>query len=271
VNIERISRESDPRVADYRDLKDAELRRRAGLFVAEGREVTLRLLRGGRFRVRSLLVTQAALDALAPVLERLDAGWRVYLTTPEIARAVVGYRFHLGCVAVAERGPDRPAAELIEPSGPRRLLVLEEVANPDNVGGVFRNAMAFGADGVLLSPGCADPLYRKSIRVSAGATLCVPFARLPIGGAGLDRLRQAGYVLAALTPRATATDLTALEGPTPDRLALLLGAEGPGLGDESFAAADLILKIGITTGLDSLNVATASGIALHWLRAVPRD
>jgi tRNA G18 (ribose-2'-O)-methylase SpoU len=155
-------------------------------------------------------------------------------------------------------------------AGGRRLLLgLEAVANPDNVGGVFRNAMAFGADGVVLSPTSADPLYRKAIRVSAGATLAVPFARVPDWPAALNALRAAGFALVALTTRRDALPVQAL-GTTravPEHVALLLGHEGDGLTPATRAAADLEVTIPMAAGVDSLNVATTSGIVLHRLAA----
>ncbi|MGH7402232.1 MAG: TrmH family RNA methyltransferase, partial [Candidatus Rokuibacteriota bacterium] len=232
---------------------------------AEGRLVVRRLLEASRFRARSLLLTPRALDDLRDLLAGDDAP-PAYLASAETIRAVVGFKFHRGCLAAAARGaPLRPEA-LIEPPGARTLLALEELADPDNVGAVFRNAAAFQAAGVLLSPGCADPLYRKAIRVGMGATLSIPFARTDWRG-GLERLRAAGYTLVALTPDRDAEDISAVEGrgPLPRRLALLVGAEGPGLGASTRAAADRRVRIPMAAGADSLNVATACGIALHRL------
>ena len=179
MRIEPIHDPADPRVADYRDLRDAELRRRRGLFVAESRAVVRRLLASARFRTRSVLLTAPALEGLRGALEAADASVPVYLTSHETARAVVGFDFHRGCVALGERVAEPPLEALAGRPGSRVLVALEDVSNPDNVGGVFRNARAFGADAILLSSGCADPLYRKAIRVSMGASLVVPFARVP--------------------------------------------------------------------------------------------
>ena len=153
--------------------------------------------------------------------------------------------------------------------GSRVLLALEDVSNPDNVGGVFRNGRAFGVDAILLSRGCADPLYRKSIRVSMGASLVVPFAHVPDWTDGLARLREAGYALVALSPDPTALDIALLgtARPLPPRVALLLGAEGHGLRTETRANADLEMQIAMAPGVDSVNVATAAGIALHRIRS----
>jgi len=265
--IERIDDPSDPRLADYRDLKDPLLRLQRGLFIAESREVIRRLFSCGRFRTRSVLLTPAALEGLRDLLETADSGIRVLLVQHDLVRGVVGYNFHRGCLAVGERGAEPPLSTLLDPTGRRLLLVLEDVTNPDNVGAVFRNAMAFGADAVLLSPGCADPLYRKAIRVSIGGSLSVPFARLADWPGGLRDLRDAGYRVIALTPGTAAIDIAEFGAirSVPERLALLFGAEGTGLSAASRAAADCEVRIAMTPGADSLNVATASGIALHRL------
>lgn len=271
MRIERIDDHSDPRVAAYRDLKDAQLRLREGLFVAESRTVVARLLAGGRFRTQSILLTQPALEELCDLLDGLAPHTPVYLTRPEVVRSIVGYNFHRGCLALGERGVEPPLPALLGPPGPRLLLLLDELSDPDNVGGVFRNAMAFGADAVLLSQGCADPLYRKAIRVSVGASLCVPFARLADWAAALRRLRESGYTLLALTPRARATDIARLAQPLPGRIALAFGSEGQGLRPETLSAADVEVWIPMAPGIDSLNVATASGIALHRVKSAKAD
>src|SRR5262249_29496186 len=160
----------------YRDIPDPELVRRRGLFVAEGRIVVHRLIGDGRYRVRSLLVSDAALRSLAPAIARLDPATPIYLCAPHEFAGITGYHIHRGCLALAERGK-RPRAEALAATA-ARIAVLEDVANPDNVGGVFRNAAAFGFDAVLLSPACCDPLYRKAIRTSMAATLRIPFAIL---------------------------------------------------------------------------------------------
>jgi len=270
LTVERIDDPEDPRLADYRDLRDHLFRLRRGLFIAESRTIVRRLLEGRRFRTRSILLTQPALDALCDVLDTNGAGATLYVSHHEIIKAVAGFDFHRGCLAVAERGVEPSVEALIASAGTRLLLVLEDVSNPDNVGGVFRNAMAFGADGVLLSSGCADPLYRKAIRVSVGGTLSMPFAHLTDWTGGLGRLRDAGYTLLALTPDPAALDLEELghKRPLPARIAFLLGSEGQGLAPATKAAADLEVRIAMAPGADSLNVATASGIALHRLRAL---
>jgi tRNA G18 (ribose-2'-O)-methylase SpoU len=267
MRIEPIDDPADPRVADYRNIKDAELRLRRGLFVAESRAVVRGLLASARFRTRSILLTGAALDSLRESLQAADTP--IYLTSHAVARAVVGFDFHRGCVALGERGVEPPLEALMDRAGSRLVLALEDVSNPDNVGGVFRNARAFGADAIFLSAGCADPLYRKAIRTSLGASLVTPFAHVPDWAGGLARLRKAGYTLVALTPDPSALDMARLGAgrPAPSRIALLLGAEGPGLRTETRAAADLQMQIAMAPGVDSLNVATAAAIALHCLRS----
>ena len=265
MKVEIIEDPSDPRIADYGLARDGQLRRHDGLFLAEGRLVVRRLLEASRFRTRSLLSTRRALDDLLDVLAGQHSP-RVYEASTETIRAIVGFKFHRGCLALGERGRPTAAHEVVAPAGPRVVLALEELADPDNVGAVFRNAAAFGAAGVLLSPGCADPLYRKAIRVSMGATLSTAFARTEWAG-GLAALRGAGYALVALTPdrRADAIDAVAARGVPARRLALIVGAEGAGLSQESQAAADLRVRSPMAPGTDSLNVATACGIALHRL------
>jgi tRNA G18 (ribose-2'-O)-methylase SpoU len=253
---------NDPRIADYRAAIGAGT---PDTFIAEGRLVVRRLLEGTRYRVRSVLLTPAALADLTSALASQPSSLAVLVAPTAVIRAVVGFKFHRGCLALGERGRPATPDEIVAPGGPRVLLVLEEVADPDNVGAVFRNAAAFGADGVLLSPGCADPLYRKAVRVSMGAALSVPFARAELA-VGLPALRAAGYTLVALTPDGRAEDIAAVAGRWPSpRLALLLGAEGAGLSESARRAADLCVRIPMAPGVDSLNVATACGIALHRL------
>jgi tRNA G18 (ribose-2'-O)-methylase SpoU len=259
MSVERIEDIKDPRVAGYRDLKDADLRLRRGLFVAEGRTPVRALLAGSPFRPRSVLTTERMLDGLRDVLAAADGAMPVYVATEATLRAVVGFHFHRGCLALGERGPARAPEELI--AGARLVVVLEDLTKPDNVGGVFRNAMAFGADAVLLSPGCCDPLYREAVRVSMGGTLRTPFARVEDWPGGLAALRAAAFTIVALTPRAAGGEIGEVR--VPDRVALLLGTEGEGLSAGARAAADVEIGIATAPGVDSLNVATASGIALY--------
>jgi tRNA G18 (ribose-2'-O)-methylase SpoU len=251
----------DPRLSAYRDLQDATLRERHGLFVAEGQHMVRRLVAGGRFRPHSVLLTPAALDALAGVLA--PAGVPVFVAEPAVVRGVVGFDFHHGCVGLGYRGEPVPLDAVLAAS-PSVLVVLETIANPDNVGGIFRNARALGADAVLLAPGCADPLYRKAVRVSIGAALEVPFAALADWPRDLARLHAAGFTIVALTPDPDAVDLATLAS-RPARVALLLGSERDGLTPAARAAADVRVRIAMMPDGDSLNVATAAAIALHRL------
>ena len=210
--------------------------------------------------MRSVLGTASALASLRGGLEQ--AGAPVYVARPETLQRIVGFHFHRGCLAAGERPAELGLDALLQPRGRRILVALEGVTNPDNVGGVFRNAMAFGADGVVLGPGCADPLYRRALRVSMGGALETPFATvfdLPEG--------FAGFTIAALTPDRAAADISAF-GEVPERLVLLLGSEGEGLSAAARAAADVHVRIPMAPGVDSLNVATAAGIALHRLARV---
>jgi len=258
----------DPRLADYREIRDAERRRRDGTFIAEGRQVVRRLLSAGRYRVRSALVTPPALHALGDALAA--AGVPTYLVRQDIVEAVVGMEFHHGCLAAGERGAEPTAEAVLAETLHPRLVVLEGLGDSSNVGALFRNALAFGVGAVFLAPGTADPLYRKAIRVSSGATVAMPFARFADWPRGLERLRDAGYTVLALTPRAEAVDIGELGAgrPLPARLALLLGTEGRGLSAEALAAADLQIRIPMAPEMDSLNVAAAGAVALHWLSRI---
>jgi len=264
VRVEPVAQLDDPRVALYRNLRDAALRSASDVFLVEGRLNVARLIDAPRYRTRSVFVTRAALRGIERALARLDAETPVYLASQALMDQIVGYPMHRGCLAVGERGPALSLDALLASPAPppRRIAVLEDVSNPDNVGGVFRNALAFGVDAVLLTPRCADPLYRKALRVSMGAVLCVPFARTPELAPALRRLRAAGFRVLALCASRRERPLAAL-GPLPERVAWLLGAEQGGLSAAARAEADLALTIPMAPGIDSLNVATAAGIAFH--------
>lgn len=259
---------TDPRVEEYRGLSDPSFLRERGVFVAEGRLVVRRLLDHGGYRVRSLLLTQAARTTLADALARVAVDLPVYTVSLDTMRAVTGFDIHRGCLAIVERpaplGVEHVLAGALETP---LLVVLEEVANADNVGGVFRNALAFGAGAVLLSPGCCDPLYRKAIRTSMAASLRVPFARVTDWPEGLSAVRAAGFSLVALTPSSTALDIRefALGEQRPSRVALVAGTEGAGLSEAVETLANHRVRIPMAPGADSLNLATATGIALQRL------
>jgi len=232
--------------------------------VVESRLCVRRLISAAHFSVCSVLVTETALVALGDAFSQLGEDTPVYVADSTLLEKLVGYNLHRGCIALAWRGPERSLDEILD-SPPRLLVGLERVANPENVGNVFRNAMAFGADAVLLSRDCADPLYRKAVRVSMGGALLTPFAYLDSWPNAIERLRAAGYATVALSTEARAIDLAALDGETvaSQRIALILGAESEGLDEATLAAVDWKVRIPMASGVDSLNVATAAGIALH--------
>ena len=246
----------------YRVVGDPAALQRAGLFVAEGRLVVERLLLDGRFRVQSVAVTPAAAAALAPVFaQRPDVP--VIVCEPAALASITGFDFHRGCLALARRGVE--TVPLVTLTGARRLLALEGVGNPDNVGGLFRTAFALGVDGVLLDRATADPLYRKAIRTSMGATLRVLFTRLDDWVEDLDTLRAQGFRVLALTPDPQAIALPDARINADDRLVIVVGAEGPGLTRAALTRADLRVRIPIDPRADSLNVVVAAGIALSRL------
>ena len=260
---QRIASVSDPRVADYRSVRDGELLRRRGLFIVEGRSNLRRLVRESCHRPRSLFVSEPASEGLRDVLGELAADVPVFVASRVVLSEIAGFDIHRGCLAACERpAPVPPASLLAAPHLESLVLVLEGLANPDNVGVVFRNAQAFGADAVLLSPHCCDPFYRKAIRVSMGAALCVPSARLAAWPEALGMLRAAGYCVVALHPGERSQPLDAATR-LPRRVALMLGSEAVGLSPAALAGADRWLRIGMQPDFDSVNVATASGIVLH--------
>jgi tRNA G18 (ribose-2'-O)-methylase SpoU len=256
----RVDDASDPRLADYARVREPVLLRERGAFIAESREVVRILLDETEIAVRSLLVTEAAAIAFAPALERRGQNIPVYVGDRALMERVVGYDIHRGCLAAAER-PAPVALETLLPT--TTLLVLESVSNPDNVGGAFRNALAFGAGGILLGPGCADPYYRKTIRTSMAAVLRLPHVAARDWPGSLERIRAAGRTVVALTPRTDAVDLAEVRAAGP--MAVLVGNEGTGLSDVALAAADVAARIPIADTVDSLNVATTAGIALYAL------
>ncbi|HTK62686.1 MAG TPA: RNA methyltransferase [Pseudonocardia sp.] len=262
----QVTDAADPRLDDFRDLTNADRRPDRpggrGLVIAEGVLVVQRLL-GSRYPVRSLLGVARRLDELGPSIGPVDVP--AYEASAEVMAEVVGFHLNRGVLAVADRPAPLPVEELTRG---RALAVLEGVNDHENLGSLFRNAAALGLDGLLLGPRCSDPLYRRSVRVSMGHVLRVPFTEL-CGEEGwpaaLDALRGDGRRLVALTPRPEAVPLgeAKLAGA---RVALLLGAEGPGLSDAALEAADEWVRIPMAGGVDSLNVATAAAIAFNALR-----
>ncbi|MFB4197546.1 TrmH family RNA methyltransferase [Streptomyces carpaticus] len=255
---------ADPRLADYTALTDVALRRRLepaeGLFMAEGEKVIRRALAAG-YPMRSLLLTEKWAAALADVIEAADAP--VHLVTPELAEQVTGYHVHRGALAAMQRLPLPDPARLLADA--RRVAVVEAVNDHTNIGAIFRGAAALGMDAVLLSPDSADPLYRRSVKVSMGAVFSLPYARLERRPQALAPVHEAGFRLLALTPDERAVDLAeALAGVgADDRIALMLGAEGEGLSPRALAAADTWVRIPMAHGVDSLNVAAAAAVAFY--------
>ncbi len=285
---------SDIRLADYRDLTDPAARRRLeterSIVVVEGRLSVERLL-GSGFEVRSLLVDDRQAVAASGLVDAVRArGAPVFLGRRDLVAATVGFAFHRGVVAIARRPADADpvgvvgrAASTPGEGGTRRVVaVLEGLNDHENIGALFRNAAAFGVAAVLLDPTCADPLYRRSIRVSVGHVLQVPFARLPSWPGGLDLLRSAGFLIAALAPHPAAggtegrPSMTLSRFVADDRgtpaaggaarpVALVFGAEGAGLSAGAMDASDVWVSIPMAGGVDSLNVATAAALAFHGL------
>lgn len=260
-----IDRPDDPRLRPYVAIRDPQLAVRDRVFVAEGREVVRRVLEAtSTFRVRSVAVSAAARAPLQDALEALAPDVPVYEIAPGIIESVTGFNIHRGCLALVERPTPADWVAVARDAGDGPLVVLEDVGNPDNVGGVFRNARAFGARGVLMSPGCSDPLYRKAIRTSMGATVEVPFARLEPWTDGLLALRSAGWHLLGLTPAGNVTLAECHRNMAcPSRVAVLAGHEGQGLSAAALAACDQRVSIPMAPGADSLNVSVAVAIALY--------
>lgn len=263
LEIESID---DPRIADYRHVAEPDWLERQGLFVAEGRLVVRTLATSSRFRFRSALVSPTALESLSDVFKQLDAATPIYVTSLERLREIVGFNIHRGCLALGVR-PTIPSVrdpDAAIPDGNRLVVLLEAVGNADNMGGIFRNALAFGADRVLLNAQCCDPLYRKAIRVSIGATLRVPFASMAVlPEATIARLKAIGLTVIGLTPSPDAMPIDDAVQVVRDGVALLFGSEEAGLSQRLLDLCDLRVRIPMQPTIDSLNVATASGIALH--------
>jgi tRNA G18 (ribose-2'-O)-methylase SpoU len=266
VRVIPIADPNDPRIEGYRAVRERDLVGRDGLFVAEGQVVLEKLVRAGRHPLRSVLVAEKRTAALGELLAKLPAPVAVYAAEQAVMDAIVGFHIHRGILALGERA-------VVDPTGlvaslPAKALVvgLSGIANHDNMGGVFRNAAAFGADAVLLDADCCDPLYRKAIRVSVGAALTTPFAQLARGEDLVALLAGAGFEVVALSPQGE-SDLAAFRPAA--RTAALFGAEGPGLAPEVLARTRTV-RIPMAGGFDSLNVATTSGIVLHHLISAAR-
>jgi len=265
MQVVRIIDLGDEGLADYSRLTDVALRRLSepagGLYIAESSKVIARALEAGH-RPRSVLVQEQWL----PEMERLLAPYDVpvYVGPAELLETLTGFNLHRGALAAMHRPPLAPVSELI--AGARRVVVLEDIVDHTNVGAIFRAAAGLGADAVLVTPRCADPFYRRSVRVSMGTVLQVPWTRLPDWPEGADILRASGFHLAALALSDVAVDLDDFAADAPEHLAILFGTEGDGLSHHALRNADTVVTIPMLHGVDSLNVASASAVALWALR-----
>ena len=257
---EPVEAPDDPRVADYVGLTDGARRMKheagAGFFIAEGEKVIARTAAAG-YPPRSLLLSPARAAELDPALAGLGAP--VLVASHAVLEAVTGFHVHRGALASFGRLPLRSAADVL--AGARRVVVMEAVTNHTNLGAVFRSAAGLGMDAVLLSPSSCDPLYRRTVRVSMGQVFAVPYAYLDRWPEGVSEVRDAGFRVLALTPHPAATDLADVVVAPDDKVALLFGAEGPGLTEQVMAASDERVRIPMAAGVDSLNVGAAAAVA----------
>lgn len=256
--MELITDAGDERIADYRALTDVELRTRweppHGLFIAEGELVLRRALRAG-YAPRSFLVEEKRAAQIADTSHLAPT----YLASPSVLEEVTGFHVHRGVLASFHRKPLPTVSEVL--ASARRVVILEDINNHTNLGAIFRGVAGLGVDAVLLSPTCADPLYRRSVRVSMGEVFAIAYATLAPWPDSLQTVRDAGYTLLALTPAPDALPLQELTPAHRARPALLLGAEGPGLSQNALAASDVRVRIPMRRGVDSLNVAAATAVA----------
>lgn len=258
-----ITDPDDPRVDDFRDLNSIDRRpdlpTGKALVIAEGVPVVQRML-ASRFRPLAFFGTDRRLTELRADLAGSDAPY--YLVSAEVMARVVGFHLNRGVLAAARRAPEPAVAQVLD--GARTIAVLEGVNDHENLGSIFRNAAGLSVDAVVFGSGCADPLYRRAVRVSMGHALLVPYARAVNWPADLDTLRQQGFRLLALTPAGAAVTLSAAMAAVRDeRVAVLVGAEGPGLSHAAQRASDLRVRIPMSRGTDSLNVATAAALAFY--------
>lgn len=261
---EWITAPDDPRIADYRDVRERDLVGRRGRFIAEGSVVLRCLLESPFARPESILVAEARAPGLEDLLARAPADAPVYFASQPVMDAIVGFPIHRGVLAIGRRpSPCSLASVLGDGDSERLVLALSGIANHDNMGGLFRNAAAFGVDAVMLGSDCCDPFYRKALRVSVGGVLKIPHVRLAPSEDPVQALADQGFRVLALSPSGRSA-LSEVHGG--GRLAVLLGAEGPGLPPDVLARCETV-RIPMAAGFDSLNVATTSGIVLHHLRS----
>lgn len=257
-----ITDPDDPRIAGYRHIRERDLRGRDGLYVAEGEVVLAKVLHNSRHRLESLLIAEKRIDTLADLLAKVPDDVPIYAASQPVLDAIAGFPLHRGILALA-RPPAPMSAEALLSALPEQAVVLAlmGIANHDNLGGIFRNAAGFGVDAVILDDTCCDPLYRKAIRVSVGATLLVPYATLHRGEDMLTLLERHTFTTLSLSPAGNTPLSQVRRAP---RTALLLGSEGPGLSAQVLARSQTV-SIPMAAGFDSLNVATTSGIVLYQL------
>jgi tRNA G18 (ribose-2'-O)-methylase SpoU len=267
---ETVTDLEDPRLDDYRNLKDATLAGARGRFIVEGRGTLRVLLSRSHFRPDSILLNERSFAALEADLAEFEPDCPIYVGGQPLLDRVVGFPIHRGCLAACARDEVQDPLDLArrvkgQEAAPR-IIVLEGLTNLDNVGLIFRNAMALGARAVLLCPRTCDPLYRKAIRTSMGGSLCVPFARAENLPALLFGLRELEFEVLAFDPGEPGVEIQSLDAPRLGATALLFGTEGAGLSAQALAAADRRVRIAMEEGVDSLNVAVSAGIALSLLR-----
>jgi len=256
----------EPRLGPYRNVRDRDLAN-SEVFLAESEVVLRVLIERATHPLRSVLLSRPRAEKLASLLAHVPAEVPIFVAEQPVIDAIAGFHLHRGVMACAARTPLADSAALLAalPPGPATVVVLEGLTNHDNVGAIFRNAAALGAAGILLDAATCDPLYRKAIRVSVGACLVVPYARDTRVADTIVSLKTHGFHVMALTPNEPARDIEEFRRERPDRIALLLGSEGPGLENATLALADDRVRIRQRAGFDSLNVATACGVALHEL------
>lgn len=266
MRIERLTGIDDPALRDYARLTDVALRRvvepEGGLYIAESLTVIGRALRAGH-RPRSVLTSEKWVTELELLLEGHDV--TVHVGEPALLESLTGFHLHRGALASMHR-PELPAlADVLRDA--RRVVIVEDVVDHTNVGAIFRSVAGLGADAVLITPRCADPLYRRSVRVSMGTVLQVPWTRLPEWNEAVPQLHEAGFTIAALALADHAIGLRDFAASAPDRVAIVVGTEGDGLSRAALEAADVVVTIPMAHGVDSLNVAAASAVALYALQS----
>jgi tRNA G18 (ribose-2'-O)-methylase SpoU len=269
VTVHEVHDPGDPRLVDYTSLTDVALRRvrepAEGLFMAESTQVIRRALAAGH-RMRSILVAPRWVPDIPDLLTAAERqGAPVFVANEQLLELITGFHLHRGALAAMHRPAPRPVADVL--AGARRAVVLEDLVDHTNVGAVFRSAAALGVDAVLVTPRCADPLYRRSVRVSMGTVFAVPWTRIDPWPAGVAEIRRAGFTVAALGLTPDAVDLDTVAADARPRLCWVLGTEGDGLAAATHAGADLTVRIPMSGGVDSLNVNAAAAVAFWATRA----